>query len=343
MPQLNILGNTNFSLGSPIEPYRPFRATGGIVETFVTGGISYTLHSFISGSGSFEILQGGADIEVLVVGGGGAGSQGLQRTPLNNTENYVRGNGGGAGGYVFVSQYVKKDPEYIPSTYTAYVGNGGLFLSGAFTAAASESSFRQTFDLRGYYYSPIIFTSSFYGGAGGGIDYLEGRDGASGGGGGGQAIYGTQGNNGGTSPRIAGGGGAGTPGDNGGGGVAGSGGDGITLPVYFGGPSGSYPIRIAGGGYGGGYFRNGYPPLGTDGQLIAAGSGSYGGGAGGSSAAGFNPPTLAQLSGSNGLPNTGGGGGGGGTIVDLGPGTTFYGPAGNGGSGVIRIAYRTQF
>lgn len=343
MPQLNILGNTNFSLGSPIEPYRPFIAEGGIKETFVTGGISYTLHSFISGSGSFEILQGSANIEVLVVGGGGAGSQGIQRFPVTDDEAYERGCGGGAGGYVFVSQYVKKDPEYIPSTFNAYVGQGGIFLSGGFTVPATQSSFLQTFDLRGYYYNPPIITSSFGGGNGAAGDALSGKDGASGGGGGGLAIYGGMGNNGGGGDRLAGGGGAGSVGAEVGLSLSGAGGNGITLPAYFGGPSGSYPIRIAGGGDAGGYFRIGEPPLGTYARVIASQSGSYGGGAGGSYAAGYSQPTLTQLTGSNGVVNTGGGGGGGGALIDYPSNVQYYGPAGNGGSGVIRVAYQTQF
>jgi len=342
MPQLNLIGNTSFTLGSRPE-LGPFIAIGGIKETFVTGGISYTLHSFISGSGSFQILQGSADIEVLVVGGGGAGSQGIQRSPTTDTGEYFRGNGGGAGGYVFVSQFVKKTPEYVPSVFDAYVGEGGRFVSGAFTTAATQSSFIQTYDQRGYYFNPPIITSSFKGGSGGGADDTGAGNGASGGGGGGLAIYGGQGNNGGPQDALTGGGGAGAAGANRTLDTSGLGGDGVTLPVYFGGASGSYPIRIAGGGYGGGYFRNGYPPDGADGDVIGAGSGSFGGGAGGSNAAGFNQPTLTQLSGSNGVTNTGGGGGGGGTIVDLPGNTQYYGPAGNGGSGVIRIAYQTQF
>ena len=341
MAQLNLLGNTLFTLGTPIEAYAPFIAIGGIKETFVTGGISYTLHSFISGSGSFQILQGSADIEVLVVGGGGAGSQGLQRFPITNDEAYERGNGGGAGGYVFVSQYVKKTPEYVPSVFDAYVGEGGRFISGAVAAAATQSSFIQTYDQRGYYFNPPIITSSFRGGDGGGS--TEGKDGASGGGGGGQAIYGPQGNNGGARDDLAGGGGMGSVGGDRGVSTAGVAGDGITLPVYFGGPSGSYTIRIGGGGDAGGYYRIGEPPLGTFGKSIASSSGSYGGGAGGSYAAGFSQPTLTQLTGSNGLVNTGGGGGGGGTLIDYPANTLYYGPAGNGGSGVIRVAYQTQF
>jgi hypothetical protein len=337
MPQLNLIGNTSFTLGSRPE-LGPFIAIGGIKETFVTGGISYTLHSFISGSGSFQILQGSADIEVLVVGGGGAGSQGIQRSPITDDEAYERGNGGGAGGYVFVSQYVKKSPQYEPSVFDAYVGEGGRFVSGGFTLNATQSSFIQTYDQRGYYFNPPIITSSFPGGDGG-----FGPNGASGGGGGGQAIYGTQGNNGGVQDALAGGGGAGRVGGDRGISTAGVAGDGITLPVYFGGASGSYPIRINGGGDAGGYFRIGEPPLGTFGKAIASSSGSYGGGAGGSNAAGFAQPTLTQLTGSNGLVNTGGGGGGGGTLIDYPANTLYYGPAGNGGSGVIRVAYQTQF
>ena len=342
MAQLNLLGNTLFTLGGRPE-LGPFEAIGGIKETFVTGGISYTMHSFISGSGSFQILQGSANIEVLVVGGGGGGSQGIQRPPATDDTQYFRGNGGGAGGYVFVSQFVKKTPEYVPSVFDAYVGEGGRFTSGAFSTAATQSSFIQTYDQRGYYFNPPIITSSFKGGAGGGTDFSEAKDGASGGGGGGLAIYGTQGNNGGVQNSLAGGGGMGSAGGDRGVSAAGVAGDGVTLPYYFGGPSGKYSTRIGGGGDAGGYYRIGFPPLGTDGKLIVSSSGSYGGGAGGSSAAGFNQPTLTQLTGSNGVANTGGGGGGGGSLIDLPGNTQYYGPAGNGGSGVIRVVYQTQF
>jgi hypothetical protein len=340
MPQLNLLANTLLSQGQTIPFYEPFRATGGIVETFVTGGISYTLHTFLSGSGSFEITQGAANIEVLVVGGGGSGS--IENVfPSRIDDNDINGgNGGGAGGYVFISQYVKKDPQYgIPSTFNAYVGE-----------ANKQSSFTQTFDLREYYYAPAIISSSFPGGYGSLDDAPSSEaNGASGGGQGGLAIYGTQGNNGGGG-SLSGGGGASTTGS----GttdlntLSGIGGTGVTLPAYFGGPSGSYPIQICGGGYGGCFYRIAQTGTGgLYGKLISAQSGSYGSGAGGGSAAGlYNPPTLAQLTGSNGLPNTGGGGGGGGAIVDLnipGYAGNFYGPPGNGGSGRIQVAYQTQF
>ena len=100
MPSLNIIGNVNLTGGKYNRT--PFVATGGIVSTFTSGSVTYVSHKFISGSGTFSILSGETQAQVLVVGGGGAGVAGL------GTNQY--GDGGGAGGLVYSGSYFfKKD------------------------------------------------------------------------------------------------------------------------------------------------------------------------------------------------------------------------------------------
>ena len=67
-------------------------ATGGIISDYESSGTYYRAHVFTS-SGSFDVTQLGdapADVEYLVVAGGGAGSKA-------HTTNSC--GGGGAGGY----------------------------------------------------------------------------------------------------------------------------------------------------------------------------------------------------------------------------------------------------
>jgi hypothetical protein len=66
-----------------------FIATGGTIYT--QGG--YTYHKF-EDDGTFEVLSGQASLQVLAVGGGGAGGRALTATGSN----YSYGGGGGAGG-----------------------------------------------------------------------------------------------------------------------------------------------------------------------------------------------------------------------------------------------------
>lgn len=332
MAQLNILGNTLFSLGSPIEPIVPFRATGGTVETFVTGGVSYTMHSFTNpGTSSFEILQGSSSIDILVVGGGGAGNG--PTTGVPNTTG-LGGVGGGGGGVILSSSvYVKKDPRYgIVSAFEVFVGSGGVadtFGLDLGLLSASGSTFIKRYDERGYY-APDVQIYAFGGGNG------WAGSGSSGAGGDGGALPGGQGQNGGNGSYSGGGGYS----QNGGVATAGSfsgyGGTGFQAPYYFGGASGSYPVLVAGGGPGGGLFDTTFTPD----LLYIPFSGSFGAGDGGGYAAGYNPPTQAQASGSNGVANTGGAGAGGAKVRN-GP-VIFNGPGGNGGTGVVRVIYVTQ-
>jgi hypothetical protein len=327
MPSLNIIGNINQSVNPNIAYFTPFYAIGGIKETFVTGGISYTMHSFISGSGSFEILQGETQAQVLVIGGGGAGNNGDGSNRMAS--------GGGAGGVLYFTEALRKSQIYgVRSIYNAYIGSGGIAKMPDDGLPATGSTWVRTYDA---YYTPITASVAFKGGnANNAAQNLEISSGSSGGGFKGQAYPGIgQGNNGGTV-AYSGGGGYSTTGSNpytvpAVGNFAGNGGLGIDLPYYFGGPSGSYPLKLAGGGGGGGNYQYNAIPY----YELPAGSGSYGGGNGGN---------QSNLSGSNGTVNTGGGGGGGFSLLSGNPssGNTF-GPGGNGGSGVIRVVYQTQF
>lgn len=164
MPSLNIIGNVNLTGGKYNRT--PFVATGGVIQTFVSGGVNYTSHTFISGSGTFEILTGETSAQVLVVGAGGSGAAG---GPPN-----AAGYGGGGGGLVYTgSFFLRKNPQPGPSTFTAVVApqNDG------FTNTGATSSFTST-----YGYEQIVPIIAYGGGNGG-------YNGASGGGNA-SAIYG---------------------------------------------------------------------------------------------------------------------------------------------------------
>lgn len=123
MAILNIIGNTNASVGGPIsasisQPV-PFIATGGIKTDFQSGSFIYTSHTFTS-SGTFTINDGQKFATALVVGGGGGGRSGSIAG--------VGGEGGGAGGYtvqtVFFSTASVQIP-YVTSSFAITVGAGG--------------------------------------------------------------------------------------------------------------------------------------------------------------------------------------------------------------------------
>ena len=80
MPSLNLIGNLNLT-GNNKYNRNPFIAAGGVMNTFTSGGVNYTSHTFISGSGSFTILNGETTAQVLVVGGGGGGTGFGQQLP----------------------------------------------------------------------------------------------------------------------------------------------------------------------------------------------------------------------------------------------------------------------
>ena len=240
MPSLNIIGNINLTGGE--YKRNPFIATGGIINTFTSGGINYTSHTFISGSGSFTILNGESTAQVLVVGAGGAGSRGGLECQ--------GGDGGGAGGLAYTSSFFfRKNYSGGPSNFIATVAeaNNGL-------PTGSSSTFIST-----YGYEQIAPVIAYGGGS-------AGYNGASGGGSGGLAIYGPLGNNGGTG-GTAGGGGAGAVGFDG---CSGPGGAGLGFTMQDG------TLKYyAGGGGGGGYSSVGPRPGGAGG---IGGGGSGGGG-----------------------------------------------------------------
>lgn len=305
MPSLNIIGNVNLT-GGKYNP-TPFTAVGGIVNTFVSGGFNYKSHTFISGSGTFEILRGETSAEILVVGGGGGGESGK-----NTSIGEIGGNGGGAGGLNYTSSFfLKRNPNPgQPSIWNIVVGEGG---SGSFLApgpsalSGSISSFIAT-----YGYEEIVPMIGY----GGGL--APSGQGGSGGGSTGSAIYGDQGNDGGVDGSIYCGAG--------GGGAANSGSSSILFIGGDGGAGRGFTLRdgtleyYAGGGGGGAY---------VDSPSTNGVGGIGGGGAGGGQTPNNN--------GVAGTANTGGGGGGG---VNSQAQAGQRGTGGAGGSGIVIISYR---
>ena len=326
------------------------------------GSISYygnkTIHAFTT-SGNFVAPETfNETVEYVVVGGGGAGGG-----PSAPGVNSYYGGGGGAGAYRKGST-----PISTPQTIAIQVGAGGA--KGTLVPAAGSPS---------YFGTPITSPGGGYGATWqdpGGQPTVGGGPGASSGG---SSYGGSVASNTGTSftasPKDATadtptngwghGGGAGYPsGDNGGGGgaggagqaaadsAAGDGGLGMQLPTTFRDPAQSFgapgPTNtsthnpgwtnidnsgkywVAGGGGGGAYGPDsghtsgvggvGSPPVGSS-PFAGAGNGSrfFAGG------------TAA-------LQNTGSGGGG----MERAPGAPSPQPdAGNGGSGLVLIAYPT--
>ena len=117
-------------LGSTlVQPAQDIIATGG---TITTSG-SYVIHTFTSGTGSFEILQGPSTFtaELLVVAGGGGGGQG-NTVALCATS---PGGGGGAGGVVYSGSFA------VDSTnYTVIVGEGAPAASPAGPSVSGDNS-----------------------------------------------------------------------------------------------------------------------------------------------------------------------------------------------------------
>ena len=248
-----------------------------------------------------------ADIEYLVIGGGGSGGQ------LG---------GGGAGGYLSSSLANVTSG----SSLTVTVGGGGSPITNIVRGNTGTDS-----SIEGTGYTTV---TALGGGGGGGqgsaTDAGTGKDGGSGGGGGendagtntpGSGTVG-QGNDGGTGGTGAGtqlsgggGGGAGVEGsDAAGQSSGGAGGNGLASKI-----TGTSVTRSGGGGGGAWWYNNG--------------GSSYGGagGSGGGGAAGTTGNTAAV----SGTANTGGGGGGAG-FTSAGWWIT---DSGTGGSGVVILAY----
>ena len=315
------------------------KATGGAISFY--GG--KTIHTFLT-SGTFATTSDwvSANVEYLVVGGGGAGG------------NFrYRGGGGGAGAYKTGTTPIGSHPV----STVIQVGAGGV--GNAMEAPSSVGNGTPS-----YFGTPI---TSPGGGQGGtyvtSSDGPDGVAGGSGGGGGGLAAsgpgpgsgdpfpgtigatppngWGNDGGAGSGNPIGAGGGGAGGVGQNN---VnpnpnRGLGGPGVQAPTTFRNPN-SFPgspgapggglgtpgpnggFYLAGGGNAGGYSSALNPAVGT---TRPAGGGGFGG---------ATSPGNPYAGGSPGVENTGGGGGGASSTDD-------GGRAGNGGSGIVLIAYPT--
>jgi hypothetical protein len=259
-------------------------------------------------------------IDYLVVAGGGGGGG-----TSNNS-----GGGGGAGGYrtgtgLTISAGV---------TYTIVVGTGGAGAGSGVPGSSGGNSYISGSPISNNPSSGNPYTNALvaFGGGGGAISSATpgaantGVSGGSGGGSTGNNATGgsgntpsttpSQGNNGGGSAELGGGGGGGAGGTGGTGtsGTGGNGGNGIQGP--------SFASDYGGAGPGGtpstGYFAGGGGASGTS----TAGTGGYGGGAAG----------KVSGAGNNASANTGGGGG-----------ATNGTPRGNGGSGIVIIAYPATY
>jgi hypothetical protein len=328
----------NQDTGTGIQPLF-ITATGG---TITTSG-NFKIHTF-TGDDTFTVSQlgnspvvpsgGPAEVDYLVVAGGGAGAGGV-------------GGGGGAGGFregrvlPAPESYTASPlvaPAGLPVSVTSYpitVGAGGVKAGPAAGRGASGSN---------SVFSTI--TSTAGGGAGGDsspeINVHNGLPGGSGGGGsrsGPSPIAGgtgntppvnpSQGNNGetglGVPARGGGGGGAGAAGGTGTQTYGGSGvGTGINPSPTVGAPGPSPTLRyFAGGGGGGGDAP--YTGVGVNGGI----------GGGGNSYPGTHNPNSSNEFATDGTANTGGGGGGG-----TNSGTSSGGASG--GKGIVVIRYKFQ-
>ena len=294
----------------------------GIVgRTSVTNGVTYQCYAFGQTStwGTYTLTYTGGNsyIYVLAVGGGGGGGSQC-------------GGGGGAGGVVMNPVYLSTGTN----TITVSVGVGGTGAGPNLNNAVDGTSTTVTFNAN----TSVNITAG-----GGGHGGNTGSGGGVSNGGGGYASGGqpnTNNNNygniagiGNTNIYTGGGGGAGTAGQNGFSGIkSGDGGNGIQcyLPgINTFSPSGIlYGTYYWGGGGGGGSYQisggNGGNGGGGGGTLYGGGVAGYGGYGLNNGVNGVNNNTSSGAGGAN----TGGGGGGSYTSI-----------AGNGGSGIVVIAF----
>ena len=279
--------------------------TGGTVNTFTSGGITYRSHKF-TGDGTLVVNSLGtlSTVQLLVVAGGGAGGFG-------NTSG-----GGGAGGYILSSSY-----SLTVGTINVRVGAGGAANTNQFGTGSPGN-------LSGFF---NVTASGGGGGAGDGVTIALGAGGSGGGNGvnssasPGAGIFGQgfSGSRGILAPPYPAGGGGGANNAGGTGSYLNAGGSGSFNSLELG-TAQSY----AGGGFGGTQFDNNTFAIFT--------SGSTGGSGRGANRSYPNVATFPQ-SASAGLTNLGGGGGGG--AGGSGEGSRN---AGAGGSGVVIVTYLYQ-
>jgi len=270
------------------------------VETI--GTEEYVVHKFTStGASSFMPPSGVSAVDVLIVGGGGAGVE-------NTTFSNAGGAGGGAGGLIYLENF---DISSLSSPITLSVGTGGLKRSDSEGVGVSDRGQNSEF-------ANLIAI----GGGGAAINAASGDTQALAGGSGGgsrgsntnakglqpDSTSGGFGNDGGTSLAATGdagggGGGAGSAGANGSGSTGGAGGAGLQYDI-----DGTLRFYAGGGGAGG-----------AQNNTIGIGGSGVGGD-------GANDTTFAT----DGAINTGSGGGGGNNTN----------VSGNGGSGIIIVRYK---
>ena len=316
-----------------------FRTYGNVNESAADGELyrvdNKFVHMYRPGEYTFTTPDYVTNIAIMVVGGGGAGG-------------YKIGGGGGGGG-VFYSQ------SYLVTTCTTYritVGRGGSAPSNTTTASSEGRGEYSTFALDADASEPLI---SVPGGGGGGscnkdvAGVINGDSGASGGGGGGRGNASTTGASGGSATLN---GAYGHKGGNGnhkqnnaadGAYAAGGGGGGNRVGLsassdkYYGGGAGGAGVACnmlgetlyygAGGGGGYAYFEDA--------------SGFSKPGAGGSGIGGNAADVKNQTLATSGVANTGAGGGGG-SMTSKNSNDPTYWQGGNGGDGVVIIAYEVH-
>ena len=288
-------------------------AHGTVTHNPATSTVTYTPPGGYTGVDSFTYTiaddEGGVATatvgvnalvaEYLVVGGGGGGGA-SQNSP---------GGGGGGGGGVQAGSMLLQASTPISVTVGGGGARGYFYLAPGAGGASSLGAVTAAGGGRG---------GGDQGGASGGG---SGGGGGSAGGGGGTAGQGYAGGAG-SSKAAGGGGGAGGAGGAGAyscpstcTGQAGAGGLGMTSAIS------GVAQQYAGGGGGGGLFIDGGDEI-------------YGGVPGGSTGGAGNYPWSAT----DGVSGRGGGGGGGGYSVNE-DGSTWRGPGGLGGSGVVVVRY----
>ena len=262
-----------------------------------------TIHTFTS-DGTFTVTAGGGNVEYVIVGGGGAGG--------------AQGGGGGAGGY-------RPGSTLVSGNLTITVGDGA-------TADSDRNNTPANGEPSSVNFPAGTITSA--GGGGGGARFDTAGTGGSGGGNNGNHSpsngsagntppvsppQGNTGGNGAGSPIEAsgGGGGAGAVGGNASSNVGGAGGAGVLVPTTFRNPATTFDPGaqwyLAGGG-------------GGSVSTSPTGTGGVGGDGGGG-----NANVTYNGNGSPGTTNTGGGGGA----------APYQRTGGNGGPGLVLIAYPT--
>ena len=279
------------------------QATGG---TESTPGDGYKYHTFTSGPDTFQVTQAGpGSVEVLVLGGGGAGHRSSPTGSLGG------GGAGGAGRLYYSNSFGVSISSYPVTIGAAGAANGGTGGSTTFGPITSP------------------------GGGGGGIG-MQGPSagvgaGGGSGGGGGWADPGAQdggsatGDSGGIDNSNSPSNGWGNPGFKapgyGGGGGGGAGDGGPTSTVGWNDPTDGAGLTYSISGSSVGYAGGGEPGNGRPEPELSTNGVAYGGGR--------RPGQTPRA----GEVNKGGGGGG-----SVGPNS----PGGNGGSGIVIIRYQVD-